>query len=313
MRRLPVLCFLVAAACGDPVERAPQPEVSADAAGGTAAATALAITIDDLPWVGPLPPGTSRAEGTRRILDALAAHNAQATGFVNCGRVSAGAPILRMWQDGGHELGNHTSEHLDLNQAEPSVWVDDAAECDARLRDLTGEQSLTFRYPYLHRGHTVTRYNAGREALSALGSEIAPVSINTADWVIDDAYVAALAVGDEEHAAAIAEAYVDHISRAAAHYREVAEERTGGDVAHILLLHANALLADRLEAVLDRLSGEGYRFVTLEAALRDSVYALPDDYIGPEGLSWLYRIPPAIPSAHAWDLEEAARLRELTR
>jgi len=54
---------------------------------------ALAITIDDLPWVGPLPPGWDRLEGNRRIMAALAAHGAPAAGFVNCGRVSAGAPV----------------------------------------------------------------------------------------------------------------------------------------------------------------------------------------------------------------------------
>ena len=31
----------------------------------------------------------------------------------------------------------------------------------------------------------------------------------------------------------------------------------------------------------------GYRFVTLEEALNDSAYALPDTYVGEEGTGWL--------------------------
>ncbi|MBW3552548.1 MAG: polysaccharide deacetylase family protein [Gemmatimonadetes bacterium] len=274
---------------------------------------ALAITIDDLPWVGPLPPGRDRAAATRQILAALEAHGVRATGFVNCGRVQPGAPILGAWLDAGQALGNHTSEHMDLNRAEPAAWAADARECDAFLRELTGESSLPFRYPYLHRGPTAERLRAGRAVLEALGSTVAPVTIDTGDWIIDDAYVAALEAGDDARARAIADAYLAHVTRAARHYRQVAEERLGRDVPHILLLHANALLAEQLDALLTRLEQEGFRFVPLERALEDPVYALEDDYIGPDGLSWLYRIPPATPDAAAWDNAEAAALRALIR
>lgn len=274
---------------------------------------AVAITIDDLPWVGPLPPGWDRLEGTRRIMAALGAHAAPAAGFVNCGRVSAGTPVLRLWLETGHELGNHTEHHLDLNRADPAEWAAEVRSCDRFLRELTGESSLTFRYPYLHRGPTVARYQAGRDVISELGSVIAPVSIDTGDWLLDDAYVEALRAEDEVRAEAIATAYVEHVVRAAAHYREVAGERVGREVAHVLLLHANALAADRLEPLLDRLAGDGFRFVSLAEALRDPVYDQEDDYIGPEGLSWLYRIPPATPEAQAWDDAEAEELRRLVR
>lgn len=285
----------------------------ASPAPGAEALPALAITIDDLPWVGPLPPGLDRLEATARILAALEAHGAPATGFPNCARVQPGAPVLELWLEAGHELGNHTSRHLDLNTADPAAWSADARACDAFLRDLTGEPSLFFRYPYLHRGPTTERYRAGRETLDALGSRVAPVTINTGDWILDDAYVAALRAGDAARARAIADAYLDHVVRAAAHYREVAEARVGRDVPHVLLLHANALLADQLGALLGRLEAEGFRFLPLSVALEDPVYALEDAYIGPEGLSWLYRIPPPTPEAQAWDDAEGAALRRLIR
>lgn len=231
----------------------------------------------------------------------------------DCGRVPSGAPVLQRWLEAGHRLGNHTSGHVDLNDADPDTWSAAARACDAFLRRLTGESALFFRYPYLHRGPTAERYRAGRETLEALGSTVAPVTINTGDWVLDDAYVAALRAGDEARAETIAGAYLEHVVRAARHYRSVARERVGRDVTHVLLLHANALLAHHLDPLLTRLADEGFRFVALDSALRDPVYALEDDYVGAEGLSWLYRIPPAIPHAQSWDDEEIARLRRVAR
>jgi peptidoglycan-N-acetylglucosamine deacetylase len=274
---------------------------------------ALAITIDDLPWVGSLPPGLTRLQATDSILAALDAHGARATGFVNCDRVQAGAPVLRRWLEAGHTLGNHTSSHLDLNEADPGAWAEDARSCDAFLRDLTGDDRLPFRYPYLHRGHSPERYRAGRQVIEELGSPIAPITIETLDWVMVAGYVAALRAGDGARASRIADAYLEHVIAASRHYRRVAEERVGRDVAHIILLHANALLAHHLDEMLRRLAAEGFRFIPLETALQDPVYDLDDDYLGRDGLSWLYRIPPATPEAIQWDRTEMARLRDLAR
>lgn len=40
---------------------------------------------------------------------------------------------------------------------------------------------------------------------------------------------------------------------------------------------------------------------------------MEDDYVGSEGLSWLYRIPPAAPELSARDRAEADALRRLIR
>jgi peptidoglycan-N-acetylglucosamine deacetylase len=313
-----VLLFAVAA-CGDspaPDGDAPSPEgaeAPSKPVSPEPAAPSVAITVDDLPWVGSLPPRMTRLEATDAILAALGAHGVQATAYVNCDRVPAGAPVLRRWLAAGHRLGNHTSGHLDLNVADPAAWADDVRTCDAFLRELTGEASLTFRYPYLRRGHTPERYRAGRAVIDEVGSIIAPVTIDTGDWILVAAYVDALRAGDQARVDAIVDAYLQHMVRAARHYREVANERLGRDVRHILLVHANALLAHHLDTLLGRLAEDGFQFIPLELALQDPVYRLPDDYLGRDGLSWLYRIPPAMPGGAEWDRAEAARLRGVAR
>src|SRR5262249_41993359 len=83
---------------------------------------AMAITIDDLPYVNTaypvwLPNAKRVITGILRV---LAAHHAPAVGFVNEDKVSAGGeidvriPVLRQWADAGVILGNHTYSHPDF-------------------------------------------------------------------------------------------------------------------------------------------------------------------------------------------------------
>ena len=114
----------------------------------------------------------------------------------------------------------------------------------------------------------------------------------------------------EARRAAIGQAFVDHVAAAADHYRAVAQARVGRDIAHVLLLHASALTADHLGALLDRLAVMGFAFVPLDAALADPVYARADGYAGRLGMSWLYRIDRARPSDWGWDVGQARALGE---
>jgi hypothetical protein len=83
----------------------------------------------------------------------------------------------------------------------------------------------------------------------------------------------------------------------------------GRDVAHVLLIHANALAADHLGQVLDHFQTQGGTFVSLTEALADPIYGLDDRYTGPKGFSWLYRIDPnGTRAEQLWDEQEAARI-----
>jgi peptidoglycan-N-acetylglucosamine deacetylase len=268
----------------------------------------MAITIDDLPWIGPVHPGETIPEATDRMLAALARHGAPAAGFVNCDRVHRDHPVIERWQAAGMELHNHTAGHLDLNRAPLDRWLEEVRSCDRFLREVTGEPFVHFRYPYLHQGSSLERRDAALVLLEELESPIAPVTIDTSDWILAAAYGQAIRAGDAELQSAIGSAFVDHVLRATRHYQGVAREKVGRDVSHVLLLHANTLVADHLDALLERVREEGFDLVSLEKAQRDPIYDLPDDYLGPRGLSWLYRLRPGTPDLVAWDDQEAARL-----
>lgn len=269
----------------------------------------IAITIDDLPWNGPAPAEGRRA-ATERLLGALAARGVVATGFVRCAGIGPDALLLRMWLDHGMSLGNHSESHRDLNSAPLELWLEDVRTCDMRLREIVGGPVRYFRYPMLHQGPTPQRREAALELLREMDYEIAHVSVDNSEFMLSRPYEAALSAGDSLEARRIGTLLVDHVLEVVRHAQDVARRKVGRDVDHILLLHSTLLVSDHLGALLDALSAEGFHFISLDEALSDPVYRLPDDYIGRTGLSWLYRIEPASPEDANWDDAEAERIRK---
>lgn len=300
--RLSLIALLFLCAVS-PVASATAPGASAPAAcpGGR-----VALTFDDLPWGDPKLPAAEALAATERLLAVLAAHQAPATGFVVCDRIGGREAILDRWRAAGMGLGNHSASHRDLDHADLATWQGDVRSCHERLARWSDRP--LFRFPYLHQGATRERHDAAAALLAELGSPIAHVSVDTSEWILADRYRKALAAGDEAKADRVRRLFTPHVVAAIDHFREVARERVGRDIDHVLLLHATRLVADRLDELLDALDARGTCFVPLADALADPVYAREDGYLGAKGLSWLYRIAPATPRDVAWDDREASLL-----
>lgn len=270
----------------------------------------LAVTLDDLPFVGGLGPGDSRPAAMGRIIAALRKHSAPATGFVVCERMDDGAAVLELWLAAGLDVGNHSTTHAHIDAVTLADWRGDVCGCGERLAAQTGAPVRWFRYPFLQMGATVALRDSALAIVRGCGHEVAHVSVDTGEWALVKPYVDALQARDTARARAVGEAYVDHVLTAIGHYRDVARARAGRDVGQVLLLHANALAADWLDELLKAVEGCGWRFVSLTEALADPIYQLPDDYAGPIGLSWLYRFAPAANASWAWDDEQVRMMQE---
>lgn len=268
----------------------------------------MAITFDDLPWHGPTVGPEERIERTGQLLGTLRARNVEATGFVNCDRAPDGEPVLRLWLEAGMELGNHSASHPDINRTPPDQWLEDVRRCDKKLRALS-ENVRYFRFPMLHQGSEPEIRDRAAGQLADWGYETAHVTIDNSEWLLARAYDGLVEIGDSLAMAALGELYVDHLVDAARHFRAVSQERLGRDIAHVLLLHANRIAADHVGAALDAIGREGFHFVTLQEALSDPAYDFQDGYVGPKGLSWLYRMAPSRPELAAWDDETQTRIR----
>ena len=265
----------------------------------------MAVTIDDLPWNAGHPEGYDWLEATRRLTTALTERHIPATAFVNCDRVYSQAP-LDIWKRAGFELGNHTGSHIDLSTRSLSAWVADAERCDARLEEWNGAVSW-FRFPYLHQGETVEKRDGAYAAIAKMGERVAQVSIDNEEWRLAAGYAKA----SPALQAKIAEAYPAHLREASAHFRDLAVQKTGHDIKHVLLVHVNMLSADHLGEALDDLRAAGWSFIPLEAAMSDPAYALPDVYTSTYGPSWLHRIAPTLPDEFAWEQAKEAEIRAI--
>lgn len=281
----------------------------------TADVRRVAITIDDIPFVGRVGAGDSRLGATQRLLGNLRTREAPATAFVVCRGLARSRPIVDAWRTAGVELANHTNTHRDIDTIERDEWERDIERCHESLTEIRSEPPRWFRYPYLRRGQSDARHRASLRAVRALGSTnapmtIAPVSIDTNDWALARPYAAAVVDGDTTRAEELARVFVTHVVEAAEHFDRLGEERTGrSDVAHVLLLHANLLVADHLGSLLEALAERGWRFITLEEAMADPVYARADAYVGHTSMSWLCRFDPVLTAGCEVDVESEADFR----
>jgi peptidoglycan/xylan/chitin deacetylase (PgdA/CDA1 family) len=192
-------------------------------------------------------------------------------------------------------VGNHTATHLSLDAAGPNdTWWQDVASCDARLKGVLGAPVQYFRYPYLRYGKTKESRGIAAQKLASIGYSVAHVSAATSDWLLANYYEEALKKQDTALVRELTLAYVEHMVDSLGAARDLALHKTGRDVAQITLAHVNRLAGDHLSDVLSALRARGWQFVSLQEALSDPVYALPDAYAGGCGCSWLARIEPAL-------------------
>lgn len=258
----------------------------------------VAVTFDDLPFASvPTEDDGYLEDMTTRLLHSLQAEHVPAVGFVNEAKLTRdGVPdvvrigLLRAWLQAGFELGNHTFSHLSLNRVPLAAFEADLLQGETVTRPLMQREGKTlrwFRHPFLHRGTTPEARAAFRDFLTAHGYVVAPVTVNSPEWVFAAAYARAQAQGDEDTAHRIGAAYVPYMQTVFAQTEQLALDLFGRPIAHVLVLHANALNADHFDALAAMLRQRGYRFVTLDDALRDPAYASPLGASGAEGESWL--------------------------
>ena len=259
--------------------------------------SAIALTFDDIP--GSALPLVSRCDDAARLrwneklIGTLRLHHAPALGLVvtsnACGDLQ---PFLNAWLDAGFDLGNHTFSHRDINSMPIADYEEDIVRNEPPLRQALTKHGKTlryFRHPFLHTG---TSLEMRRELTVFLRDHhyiVAPVTLDSDEFVLAAVYTRALRRGDKTLARRVADAYVPFMESVVAFYEHRTQEVIGREIPQILLLHMSALNADKLDALLRMLERRGYRFITVDEALRDPAYALPDGYTGPRGISWIHR------------------------
>lgn len=294
-----------------------------------AAGRAVAVTLDDLPV------GQGGARGcewkslqslTERVLRPIRRERVPATAFVIAGHcpdltMEQRRTILRAWQDAGVELGNHTWSHPNLDNMPVSDFEQDILRADAALRETLGVDHVRwFRFPMLHTGPDPATKALLAKFLADHNWRQGVVTFDNSDWMFAFVHRHALEHGDKALASRVRDAYLPYLESVIAFFETRSVEVVGHEFPQVLLLHANLLNAEKLGDVLSMLKRRGYRFVSLEEALKDPAYSLPEEYAGRGGFSWIHRWSRTMkmpnkgePDEPAWLQQEYRRISSASR
>jgi peptidoglycan/xylan/chitin deacetylase (PgdA/CDA1 family) len=241
------------------------------------AAQKVAITFDDLPLNGDLPPGVTRVQIAREAIALLnSLHAPAAYGFLNAKKLEGdedAAEALRVWA-AAEPFGNHTYAHMNLNENSPEAFEREIDQNEPALELLAGKDSEWhwFRYPFLHEGETVEKRRAVRAYLQAHGYRVAQVTLDWEDYLWNSAYARCAAKNDAASIAWLKSSYLSIESSYLDLGRDLAKLVYGHDINHVLLLHLGAFSSTILPDAFDLMQKKGFTFVTLQEAESDPVY-----------------------------------------
>lgn len=263
-------------------------------------ARTVAITVDDLPYVGQnaTPAAASEAVAVNRVLlNAFRNHHVPVTGFVIEQRVGSlgpttGKAILQTWTSQGFDLGNHTYSHPDINELSVSQIENEITRGEITIGPLmkaAGKRVEFFRFPMNHTGDTKAKHDALAEFLAQHGYHLATCTIDNSDYLFNTAYLRMLANNDKDAALKLRQQYLLYTDTEIDYYSALNKQVLNYEPPQVMLLHDNRLNADVIEELLALLDKKHYTYVSLATAQSDPAYAIPDSYITPYGPMWGYR------------------------
>ena len=258
----------------------------------------VAITIDDLP-VGQSGKGACQFERLRSmtadLLAPLRKEHVPPTAFVIGGNCPDLTPdqrkeIIGQWLAAGAEIGNHTYSHRSLTTTPIADYEADILRAEPMIKAATGGRPLRyFRSPMLHTGTDPATRRRLEKFLAEHGYRQSPVTFDNSDLIFAHVYANALDSGDAALANGVRESYLPYMESVIEFFEKRSIEIVGREFPQVLLIHANRLNAVAMSGLLAMFRRRGYDFVSLETALRDPAYSLPNEYAGKGGFSWIHR------------------------
>ena len=242
----------------------------------------VALTFDDLPAAGSLPPGENRTKVAAALAAELKANHLEgAYAFVNAIKLENdpdAQQALRIWIGGGMKIGNHTWSHISITGHTAEAFEHEIALNEPALAQYAGTSDWHwFRYPFLWEGETLEKRHAVRAWLKEHGYRVAQVTLDFEDYAWNDAYGRCSTKAD---AAAIEWLKQSYLESAAEHIKLGREEEQiafGHEIPNVLLLHATAFTTLMLPDLVELLRKQGFRFASLPKVERNPAYAQDPD------------------------------------
>lgn len=255
----------------------------------------VAITVDDLPANGDLPPNVSRMDVAKKMLRVFKKHHITGVyGLINGDRINEipdGLDILKEWVKAGQYLGNHTYDHLDLVKTDSDKYIGNIKMNEPILSKLMGNKDYRyFRYPYLSEGNTQERRDSVRQFLFKNGYKIAPVTTDFFEYEWNDPYARCSNNQDQKSIAWLKKSYLEQANNALIISHELSMMLFNRDIKNVLLIHMNAMDADMLDELLTAYEMQHVKFISLPEALSDDIYNINPDIVRDRAYTFLNQV-----------------------
>jgi peptidoglycan-N-acetylglucosamine deacetylase len=201
----------------------------------------VCITFDD----GPHP------LSCRSLLSTLKEKHVPATFFVVGKQVEGNPDLVRMIVDEGHELGNHTYDHIRLEKLSREKVYDQIAGCDAAVEKASGRKMVLFRPPGMKYSDTVV------SVVQQRGNIMMHYVLGAKDFV-GTVTNSELTVEQQKMPSITSDKVIEYV---------VKQLRPGA----IILLHDNPITAAALPELIDKVREKGYEF----RSAKEMMYNLP--------------------------------------
>jgi peptidoglycan/xylan/chitin deacetylase (PgdA/CDA1 family) len=249
----------------------------------------IAITFDELPAAQSFDEVDVRAINYL-ILETLKQYDVKAVGFVVGLNIGDNYDILGDWLNAGHKLGTMTFTNQDINELDPDKFIQEIVQGENALDEMLdnfGQKTHYFRYPFLHYGESAEVKKQVRTFLASRGFVVAHATVVPEDYLYDLSLQKMGKTPDSVEYLRLLDEYVNSVIDELERVEQLAQNRLGRPVKQILRLRANRLNAMFLGDILGAIRDKGYKFITLDAALRDPVYSQTENYTGTRGIGWL--------------------------
>lgn len=260
----------------------------------------IAFSFDDIPR-GPgafMTPG----ERTQRLIEGMRkAGVAQAVFFVNPGNLAYahhgdGEAHIRAYVQAGHVIANHSFSHPHLNEMTAEAYLADIDRAEEWLKGRPGYRPW-FRFPFLDEGgKDKARRDAVRAGLAARGLSNGYVTVDGADWNMENLTVEAKKAGKPIDMEALRKLYVETMLGAARFDHDLMIRAIGRSPAHVFLLHETDLAALFLPDLVAALKADGWEIISADEAYADPIAKLMPDVPSANGslteaLAWEKDLP----------------------
>ncbi|MCH7337758.1 polysaccharide deacetylase family protein [Acinetobacter sp. NIPH 2699] len=185
----------------------------------------------------------------------------------------AGLQLVAEWGKRGHNIGNHSELHLNLNKdhVTSQQYIDGIRRAEQVFQPLQGWVAR-YRYPFLKEGDTQEKRDMVADYLKQHHYQSGAVSIDASDWFYNQKYLSYQKQNQSLQLQKLKQAYIQHLLDRADYYDQLAVDTIGYSPKHVLLLHVNAINAAFLGDVIDAFQQQGWQWIDSEQAYTDPLY-----------------------------------------